>query len=86
MKRKRHEKFSFGVAVGVVAFSTIATAGTIGFVALNKLKRFIQQSADTSVEVKLYERDWEQLMDELEDDECEDDECEECEIYFECKN
>ncbi len=81
MKKKRREKFSFGVAVGVVAFSTIATTGAIGFLALNKLQRFIQRSADTSVEVKLYERDWEQLMDELEDEECE-----ECEIYFECKN
>ena len=81
MKKKRREKFSFGVAVGVVAFSTIATTGAISFLALNKLQRFIQRSADTSVEVKLYERDWERLMDELEDEECE-----ECDIYFECEN
>lgn len=81
MKKKRREKFSFGVAVGVVAFSTMATAGAIGALALKKLQRFVQRTADTSVEIKLYERAWEDLLDELEDEECE-----EYEMYFECEN
>lgn len=81
MKKKRREKFSFGVAVGVVAFSTMATAGAIGALALKKLQRFVQRTADTTVEIKLYERAWEDLLDELEDEECE-----EYEMYFECEN
>lgn len=81
MKKKRREKFSFGVAVGVVAFSTMATAGAIGALALKKLQRFVQRTADTTVEIKLYERAWGDLLDELEDEECE-----EYEMYFECEN
>lgn len=81
MKKQRREKFSFGVAVGVVAFSTMATAGAIGALALKKLQRFVQRTADTTVEIKLYERACEDLLDELEDEECE-----ECDIYFECEN
>lgn len=81
MKKKRREKFSFGVAVGVVAFSTMATAGAIGALALKKLQRFVQRTADTTVEIKLYERACEDLLDELEDEECE-----EYEMYFECEN
>lgn len=74
MKRKQREKFSYGVAVGVVAFSSIATAGAIGVLAMKKLKRFVQRTADTTVEIKLYdyERAWEDLLDELDDEECEE--------------
>lgn len=81
MKKKRREKFSFGVAVGVVAFSTMATAGAIGALALKKLQMFVQRTADTTVEIKLYERACEDLLDEFEDEECE-----EYEMYFECEN
>lgn len=72
MKRKQREKFSYGVAVGIVAFSSIATVGAMGVLAMKKLKRFVQRTADTAVEIKLYERAWEDLLDELEDEECEE--------------
>ena len=72
MKRKQREKFSYGVAVGVVAFSSITTVGAMGILAMKKLKRFVQRTADTAVEIKLYERAWEDLLDELEDEECEE--------------
>ena len=72
MKRKQREKFSYGVAVGVVAFSSIATVGAMGVLAMKKLKRFVQRTADTTVEIKRYERAWKDLLDELEDEECEE--------------
>lgn len=81
MKKKQREKFSYDVAVGVVAFSSVATASAIGFLALKKLQRFIQLTADTSIDSKLYERDWEELLNELEDEECE-----EYEVCFYCKD
>lgn len=83
MKRKQREKFSYGVAVGVVAFSSIATVGAMGVLALEKLKKFVQRTVDTTVEIKLYERAWEDLLDELED---EDEECEEYEVCFNYKD
>lgn len=44
----------------------------MGILALEKLKKFVQRTADTTVEIKLYERAWEDLLDELEDEECEE--------------
>ncbi|MEQ3353879.1 hypothetical protein AAA081_06185 [Aedoeadaptatus acetigenes] len=81
MKKKQREKFLCGVAVGVAAFSSVAAASAISFLALKKLQRFIQLTADTSIDSKLYERDWEELLNELEDKECE-----EYEVCFYCKD
>lgn len=80
MKRKQREKFSYGVAMGVVAFSSVATAGTIGFLALKKLQRFVRRTADASCEAKFYEKAWEELMAELV--ELDNEECEEYEVCF----
>lgn len=43
MKRKQREKFSYGVAVGVVAFSSITTVGAMGILALEKLKSLFKE-------------------------------------------